>query len=1696
MHMTKKILSMILAIVMVVSLFAGITITASAATQWTLVTSVDEIVAGENYVLLVNNKTASYNGTISSKHLQSTSGWVFTGDTATTVPSTIVTITFEAVDGVENAYYLKDSNNKYITATKAGSGGFSLATSDSYGWTFAAGASGFKACYNNTAAAAGIWSYNNSSFRSYAYTNSNYQNGTYDIYLAYEKEVTGTVCTHDNATSEVTTPATCTEAGVTTWTCPDCDAAPWTTVAPEALGHIEGEPVGTPATCTTAGSVTPTCTREGCTTVFEATAVPPTGHTFVDGVCSVCSIAAETLTTYELVTLGSEATETEPAVESTVTSGNYVIGSTRTLVTYPSLYLATSACSGDWNVTENAVSAVDGVLTSDLLDGALVVTLTGDNTNGFTVSYTDDSGAVLYLGYSDVTANRKLAFSAEYSTILWTVVDAGDGGFALSSAFDDGTNSGNYVISQGNTTAVSGIRGYKSGTIYKGLYLFKETAPAVECAHTNVVEIPAVDPTCTTAGNTAGTKCADCGEVLSGNEFIAALGHDYVDGICTECEAVEPTGYSLATVLNNYDEVIIYYPTDGVAMTATASGSKLAGTAATPVDGVLEATSDMAVMTVSYLEGSTTDFYLLYNSTYLTSGSTGNSLTFAAEVSDYAVWYLEVADVANGIVYIHNRNAKYNTSAQSLEYYSGFTTYGSGTTAAYQFQLYTKAGEAPACEHVWGDWAETTAPTCTAVGVQTRSCTLCGEVQTSDIPATGHTYVYGEAAVTCSACDYNAAYTLSDIATVKDYTADNVYYFKGVVTYVSGKTVYIEDATAGICVYFTNNSAAAGIAVGDEILVWDTITTYKGLIETTNTTAQEYVKVSEGNALPNNTTVTLADLLADTTNEYLGERVTISGLTMGAIVPNGSTNITDAEGNSIVLFKANGMTENVTEGDTVTITAIVSTYNGYQLLVNPGTITTDVVVTTEADAGEPPLDDYSGNYYIAALRDSGNYWYMTSDLGTASTKRYQAVDSGLTELPTSITDAISEKTFTIAKNEDGTYTICAYGVEEGYLSWTSGNSGKLVAAADAKALTITGSGYVVTVTFKATDTETRYLSLNKTDGTDYFAFYTGTQVNTLVLIPVEGEAAPCTHTNTIVEGAVEATCTAEGYTGDTVCLDCGVVVTEGTATEMIDHDYVDGICTECEAVEPVTTMTVYAINSSNWSEVYAYVWCSVGSYEVAWPGTAMTKTEDTVNGFDVYSYTYPATNDMLIFNNNSNGSQTGDLTGMDGKYYDIKTATWYNSLDEVPVIDPLATGVTMAGEFNDWSTLANEFMKAEETDTVATLTLELAAETSYQFKIVNNNTWTSCSTAITGDVSGLSFSSSVNDNATITTAAAGIYTFTYDLVNNTLSVVYPEVIPVGPTETAIKFGYAVSFDSDLKMNYRIKLENIAAAITNYTVEGAYLVVEKDQYFADGTTGVDTQTLTGSVIDSRLVFTLSDIQSVEMGSELRAVLHIFDTEGNEYYTPVDVISIKAYAQGFLEMLSYETNPEYVTMLIDLLNYGSAAQTYFGRRADVLANAGMDAYQQYATKELSEELNDQKTVVTTERTITAVDKISFSVNFNDKTEMNAKLTLADGYTAEDITCVKVLDAEGNVVETLTEGVVLEDGKVQFTYYGVKSIQMREMYYFVAYVGEEVASDSNGYSVEAYCKGCVDYGTETMADMGLKCMYYGDSAYAYFN
>ena len=51
----------------------------------------------------------------------------------------------------------------------------------------------------------------------------------------------------------------------------------------------------------------------------------------------------------------------------------------------------------------------------------------------------------------------------------------------------------------------------------------------------------------------------------------------------------------------------------------------------------------------------------------------------------------------------------------------------------------------------------------------------------------------------------------------------------------------------------------------------------------------------------------------------------------------------------------------------------------------------------------------------------------------------------------------------------------------------------------------------------------------------------------------ESASSECTHANTEVQNAVDPTCTTAGYTGDTVCKDCGATVSAGTTIPATGH---------------------------------------------------------------------------------------------------------------------------------------------------------------------------------------------------------------------------------------------------------------------------------------------------------------------------------------------------------------------------------------------------------------------------------------------------------------------------------------------------------------------------------------------------------------
>lgn len=64
----------------------------------------------------------------------------------------------------------------------------------------------------------------------------------------------------------------------------------------------------------------------------------------------------------------------------------------------------------------------------------------------------------------------------------------------------------------------------------------------------------------------------------------------------------------------------------------------------------------------------------------------------------------------------------------------------------------------------------------------------------------------------------------------------------------------------------------------------------------------------------------------------------------------------------------------------------------------------------------------------------------------------------------------------------------------------------------------------------------------------------------------------CAHENTCVLNRVEPTCTAAGYSGDTVCSDCGATVSSGSELELLEHNYISNV------IEPTTEAQGYTVH--------------------------------------------------------------------------------------------------------------------------------------------------------------------------------------------------------------------------------------------------------------------------------------------------------------------------------------------------------------------------------------------------------------------------------------------------------------------------------------------------------------------------------------
>ena len=289
---------------------------------------------------------------------------------------------------------------------------------------------------------------------------------------------------------------------------------------------------------------------------------------------------------------------------------------------------------------------------------------------------------------------------------------------------------------------------------------------------------------------------------------------------------------------------------------------------------------------------------------------------------------------------------------------------------------------------------------------------------------------------------------------------------------------------------------------------------------------------------------------------------------------------------------------------------------------------------------------------------------------------------------------------------------------------------------------------------------------------------------------------------------------------------------------------------------------------------------------------------------------------------------------------------------------------------------------------------------------------------------------------------------------------------------------SLSLESSITMNFKV-FKNSLSSFDDYymTFECGGKEEKVTHYKQDG---------------NYYVFSYKGINPQLMNDKVTAVLHAKNGK-EEYTSPEKVMSVREYAYTMLDRYSSDEHSKLRTLLVDLLNYGSATQKYVGYQTDNLANSDLTATQKsWASKDTKEFKNIR--------------------NFNYKTISNPTVQWNScGLVLGNAIMFKVKFTANNV-ENKTVEITLRNAK--FTYDkndfkdngdGTYYVYCNEL--FAHEVSDEVlltvyengvpCSNTMLFSVESYARLVRDnYKGTPLDEMITTMMLYGNSAKEYKN
>lgn len=374
------------------------------------------------------------------------------------------------------------------------------------------------------------------------------------------------------------------------------------------------------------------------------------------------------------------------------------------------------------------------------------------------------------------------------------------------------------------------------------------------------------------------------------------------------------------------------------------------------------------------------------------------------------------------------------------------------------------------------------------------------------------------------------------------------------------------------------------------------------------------------------------------------------------------------------------------------------------------------------------------------------------------------------------------------------------------------------------------------------------------------------------------------------------------------------------------------------------------------------------------------------------------------------------------------------------------------------------------------------------FALVWSNGTATTNYTVTGTIATLTFKvADTFDKNTVATVSLSTKS-----ANDILSVDSDtlDVTPVTPDFTQGKvnvypfafYGSSLTLQNDISLNFVINKELVTSlGCTDLSV---------NFNFAGKDYTVSSYTVNGNYY----MFKFKNIGPKQLKDIVSATLYA-TRNGQQIVSPVKQHSVASYCYSTLES---RTGPEYAefrTLMVDLLNYGTAAQHYSNYKTDNLINAELTEQQKEmgtsTTPEMASDLNVAYKTIDNP----SVSWYGANLYLYDSVQIRFYI-VAD---SKEGLSVKVKNTVDNKEYTIQNSGITSAGSnyYVFTFDKFKASQMRDVILVTVMKDGVEVSDTLSYDIETYAYSQNRPGstaTETLKNYTIAMMKYGDAAYNY--